>query len=216
MDGKIVQLVQGEHKALEFDNFDYWIERFANYPLIQLIDLDAAMGKGDNRDLMSRFTERLPCQVGGGIRNLQAAEAILSIGARRIILGSALVRQGRIDTDFAGGLASSIGRDRLVFAIDSKGGRVATHGWQSVTEFSATQMMETLEPWCDGFLYTNIDTEGLMQGFPMHMVQELRAATARRLICAGGITTQEEVDALDALNVDAVVGMAIYTEKLKV
>jgi phosphoribosylformimino-5-aminoimidazole carboxamide ribotide isomerase len=216
MDGKIVQLVQGERKALEFDNFDYWIERFANYPLIQLIDLDAAMGKGDNRNLMSCFTERLPCQVGGGIRNLQTAEDILKVGARRVILGSALVRQGKIDSDFATGLASSVGRDKLVFAIDSKGGRVATHGWRSVTDFSAIQMIETLEPWCDGFLYTSIDTEGLMQGFPMHMVQELRAATGRRLICAGGITTQEEVDALDALNVDAVVGMAIYTEKLKV
>jgi phosphoribosylformimino-5-aminoimidazole carboxamide ribotide isomerase len=216
MGGKIVQLVQGERKALEFDDFDHWIARFTKYPLIQLIDLDAALGQGDNRSLVAHFAERLPCQVGGGIRSVQAAETILAMGARKVIIGSSLVRQGEIATDFAAALAPAVGRERLVFAIDSRAGKVATHGWRSSTEISPIHMMRVLEPWCDAFLYTHIDTEGLMGGIPLKVIRELRAATTRRLIAAGGITTHEEIAELDSMNVDAVVGMAIYTSKLKV
>jgi phosphoribosylformimino-5-aminoimidazole carboxamide ribotide isomerase len=216
MGGKIVQLVQGERKALEFDDFDWWIERFVNYPLIQLIDLDAAMGQGDNRRLLAYFADRLPCQVGGGIRTVQIAESMLAIGARKVIVGSSLIQRGEIDTDFAARLVSAIGRESLVCAIDSRGGKVAVHGWRASTEFSPIYMMEVLEPWCDAFLYTHIDTEGLMQGFPLQVIRELRAATKRRLIAAGGIASHEEIAVLDSLNVDAVVGMAIYTNRLKV
>jgi phosphoribosylformimino-5-aminoimidazole carboxamide ribotide isomerase len=216
MGGKIVQLVQGERKALEFDDFDCWIERFLNYPLIQLIDLDAAMGRGDNQRLVGYFAERLPCQVGGGIRTVQIAESVLAIGALKVIVGSSLLRHGEIDTNFAARMESAIGRESLVCAIDSKAGKVVTHGWRSPTDFSPIHMIQVLEPWCDAFLYTHIDTEGLMQGFPMHVIRELRAATQRRLIAAGGIASREEIVVLDSINVDAVVGMAIYTDKLKV
>ena len=216
MGGKIVQLVQGERKALEFDDFDGWIERFLKYPLIQLIDLDAAMGRSDNQRLVAYFAERLPCQVGGGIRTIQIAESVLAIGALKVIVGSSLVRHGEIDTNFAARMESAIGRESLVCAIDSKAGKVVTHGWRSPTDFSPIHMIQVLEPWCDAFLYTHIDTEGLMRGFPMHVIRELRAATKRRLIAAGGIASREEIAVLDSINVDAVVGMAIYTDKLKV
>jgi phosphoribosylformimino-5-aminoimidazole carboxamide ribotide isomerase len=96
MGGKIVQLVQGEKKALEFDNFDYWIERFSKYPLVQVIDLDAARGAGNNRLLVNQIVQRLNCQVGGGIRSLETARELLQAGARRVILGSALIK-GRQD-----------------------------------------------------------------------------------------------------------------------
>jgi phosphoribosylformimino-5-aminoimidazole carboxamide ribotide isomerase len=216
MGGKIVQLVQGEHKALEFDDFDCWIERFAKYPLVQLIDLDAAKRQGDNRALVEHFAKRLPCQVGGGIRSIERAGFVLATGARKIIVGSSLVRDGEIDADFAADLATAIGRENMVFAVDSRRGKVATNGWRNRTEISPVRMIQVLEPWCDAFLYTHIDTEGLMQGFPLDVMRELRAATSRRLLAAGGITTREEIARLETINADAVVGMAIYTSKLQV
>ena len=211
MGGKIVQLVQGTRKALEFDNFQEWVERFADYPLVQLIDLDAAMGRGNNTALVRAFARQLPCQVGGGIRSVETARAILESGARRVILGSSLISQGAVDTRFAEQAAREIGTEKLVFAADCRGGRVAIHGWQEATGITAVEMMRTLEPFCGAFLYTHIDTEGLLQGIPLDVIRELRSATARQLIAAGGIRSQQEIAALDAMGVDAVVGMAIYT-----
>ena len=211
MEGKIVQLIQGAKKALETTDFEAWIERFSRYPLVQLIDLDAAMGKGSNRALVEQFAARLPCQVGGGIRSIEAAENVLRAGARRIIIGSALVRDGQVNTAFAEELARCCGRDHLVFAVDSRGGKVSIGGWKQATELTPVEMMRALEPWCAAFLYTHIDTEGLMQGIPFDVVRDLRGATTRQLIVAGGITSTAEIERLHAMGVDAVVGMAIYT-----
>jgi len=216
MGGKIVQLVQGEKKALEFENFAEWVERFARYPLVQLIDLDAAMGKGDNRALVAEFCGRLPCQVGGGIRSADNARRVLNAGAKKVILGSSLVKDGYVDSQFAGALCDQFGTEPLVMAIDSRGGRVAIHGWKTATNITPIEMMQALEPFCSAFLYTHIDTEGLLQGIPMGVVRELREHTSRRLIAAGGIRSQQEIDELDAMGVDAVVGMAIYSGNLKV
>lgn len=214
MGGKIVQLIQGERKALEFDDLEFWVERFGKYPMVQLIDLDAAMGKGDNRSLVGYFSRRLPCQVGGGIRSIEMARAALEAGAQKVIVGSALVREGEVDQIFALSLADAIGREKLIFAVDSKNGRVAIEGWRCGTTITASAMMQALEPHCGAFLYTHIDTEGLMQGIPLDVVRRLRQATDRRLIVAGGITSLEEIELLDEMKVDAVVGMAIYTGKL--
>jgi len=214
MGGKIVQLVQGEKKALEFDDFEEWIGRFANYPLVQLIDLDAAIGTGNNRALLERFTARLPCQVGGGIRSLDDATEILSRGARRIILSSVLVHKNKINVEAAEQFARQFGSDRLTFAVDSKSGKVAIKGWREVTSISPAEMMQALESYCGAFLYTHVDTEGLMKGIPLEVVRALRAITSRRLIVAGGITSQEEVNQLDELGIDAVVGMAIYSGRM--
>jgi len=214
MGGKIVQLVQGKKKALEFDNFDEWVERFSQFPLVQLIDLDAAIGSGDNRTLIQDFVKRLPCQVGGGIRSIETAQVILGLGARRVIVGSALVREGEVDTAFAEEIANAVRADRLVFALDAKGGKVAIRGWREVTPITPLAMMQALEPWCAAFLYTNIDTEGMMLGIPMETVGALRAATRKQFIAAGGISTNEEIEKLDGMGIDAVVGMALYLGKL--
>jgi phosphoribosylformimino-5-aminoimidazole carboxamide ribotide isomerase len=216
MGGKIVQLVQGERKALEFDDSGEWVERFSGYPLVQLIDLDAAIGTGHNRALIEDFAKRLPCQVGGGIRSIESAEAVLSAGAQRVIIGSTLIRDGEINTTFAAELAGAVGPDKLVFAVDSKNGRVAIRGWREITSHTPLQMIRALGPWCSAFLYTHIDTEGLMQGIPLDTVRELRQATAKQLIVAGGISSTDEVAHLDRMRVDAVVGMAIYSGRLKV
>jgi phosphoribosylformimino-5-aminoimidazole carboxamide ribotide isomerase len=214
MGGKIVQLVQGEKKALEFDNFDYWIERFSTYPLVQVIDLDAARGVGNNRLLVNQIVQRLNCQVGGGIRSLETAQEVLEAGARKVILGSALLENVKINTQFAATLASTLGTTALVFALDSRGGRVAIDGWRNQTALTAFDMIRALEPFCETFLYTHIDTEGLMGGIPMETVRAIRQSTSRRLVAAGGIRTQAEIDMLDALGVDAVVGMALYSGRI--
>ncbi|HLY99655.1 MAG TPA: HisA/HisF-related TIM barrel protein [Candidatus Angelobacter sp.] len=211
MGGKIVQLVQGERKALEFDDFEYWIERFSSYPLVQLIDLDAAMGNGHNRDLISMFCQRLPCQTGGGIRSVERAREVLDTGARRVILGSALIKDGAPNVALAQECATALGAERLSFAVDSRGGKVAIQGWKESTTMDAAQMMRALEPFCHAFLYTHIDTEGTMSGFPLEIARGLRKETKRQLIVAGGIRSAEEVRELGESGIDAVVGMAIYT-----
>ena len=216
MGGKIVQLVQGDKKALEFDNFEDWIARFASFPLIQLIDLDAAMGREPNADLIELFVKRLPCQVGGGIRSIESARKMLDAGARRVILGSTLIQDGAINVAFAQQLATECGAEKVVFAIDARGGKVAIRGWRELTSISSLQMVQALDAFCGAFLYTHIDTEGLMIGLPLEPVRELRAATTRQLIVAGGITTHEEIDRLHQMGVDAVVGMALYSGRMKV
>jgi phosphoribosylformimino-5-aminoimidazole carboxamide ribotide isomerase len=215
MGGKIVQLVQGEKKALEFADFEEWILRFAQFPLVQLIDLDAAIGNGHNRELLEQFTSRLNCQVGGGIRSLEDAASILGLGVGRIILGSVLVKDDAVNITVAQQFAERFGPERLTFAVDSKNGRVAIKGWRQITSIKPDDMMRTLESYCSAFLYTHIDTEGLLEGIPIDTVQHLRAVTSRQLIVAGGIASQEEVDRLHELGIDAVVGMAIYTGKMR-
>jgi phosphoribosylformimino-5-aminoimidazole carboxamide ribotide isomerase len=215
MGGKIVQLVQGEKKALDFDDFEYWIARFSKYPLVQLIDLDAAIGTGNNRQLLSRFIEKLPCQVGGGVRDLETARQITEMGARRVIIGSALFKDGAIQQKSAAGFAEAITAEKLTFAVDAKHGRVAIHGWRTLTEFTAAQAIRALDEWCGSFLYTHIDTEGLLGGFPIEVIPELQLATSRKIIAAGGIGSIDEVRRLDSMGVDAVVGMAIYTGRIQ-
>jgi phosphoribosylformimino-5-aminoimidazole carboxamide ribotide isomerase len=211
MGGKIVQLVQGEKKALESDDFDYWIERFSAYPLVQLIDLDAAMGNGNNHKLIAMICKRLPCQTGGGIRDVARAKELLTLGAKRVIFGSSLLKDGAINTPLAAEAAKVLGTEQLTFAIDSRNGKVAIKGWKENTSTDPADMIRTLDAYCSAFLYTHIDTEGTMTGFPVGVAQELASLTKKQLIVAGGIRSRAEVDELDRMGVDAVVGMAIYT-----
>jgi phosphoribosylformimino-5-aminoimidazole carboxamide ribotide isomerase len=212
MGGRIVQLVRGEKLKLAFDDFEYWIARFQNYPLVQLIDLDAAMRQGDNGELITKIARRLPCQVGGGIGTVEKAAAVLSAGARRVIVGSALFgAAGLVNAGFAGALADAVGLEQLVFSVDTKDGRVAVKGWKDQVELTADDALPQLEAYCGGFLYTHIDREGTMQGFPVEVAQRLRGRTKRQLIVAGGIREQAEIDELDAIGVDAVAGMAVYS-----
>lgn len=215
MGGKIVQLVQGERKALEFEDFSVWVERFRNYPMVQVIDLDAAMGKGNNREAVHRLCSELRCQVGGGLRTLEAARLPLDWGARKVIIGSSLFTRDGANLAFARQLAEQINPEKLIFAVDSRGGYVAVKGWKQSTRLRPADAMRALEPFCSAFLYTHIDTEGLLAGFPFSVLDQLRAATDRKLIVAGGINSAEEVERLDRLRIDAVVGMAIYTGAMK-
>jgi phosphoribosylformimino-5-aminoimidazole carboxamide ribotide isomerase len=215
-DGKVVQLVQGERLAIASADVFAWVERFDRFPLVQLIDLDAAMGLGDNLALVKTIAGRLACQVGGGIRTIRRADDLLAAGARRVIVGTALYSESGAEIARAAEFAAAIGVDRLIGAVDSRAGRVVVKGWKASVDLSAVDAVRAFEPYCGGFLYTHIDTEGLMGGIDLDAVMTVRRATTRRLAAAGGITTQTEIDRLHAAGIDAVVGMAIYTGTLPI
>jgi phosphoribosylformimino-5-aminoimidazole carboxamide ribotide isomerase len=212
--GAVVQLVQGEKLAIRDDDVLAWVARFARFPKVQVIDLDAAMNAGDNLPLVRRIAAALSCRVGGGVRTVARAQDILSAGARQVIAGSALFNGGRPDLSFAAELAEAIGPDRLIAAVDSRGGRVVVNGWKTTLPLTAVEAVKALEPYCGEFLYTHVDAEGLMQGTNIAAILDVRNATTRRVTAAGGITTREEIDELDRNGVDSVVGMALYTGKL--
>ena len=212
--GSVVQLVQGEKLAIRAEDAEPWIQKFSRFPRVQLIDLDAAMGKGDNAAIVSSICGRLPCRVGGGIRSVERARAVLGAGAHAVIASSALFRDGGVDVAFAKTLADAVGAERVIAAVDSKGGHVVIHGWKTALPITAVEAVKALEPYCGEFLYTHVDLEGLMQGTSMPAIMAVRSATSRRVTAAGGITTWNEIDELDAAGCDAVVGMAIYTGQL--
>jgi phosphoribosylformimino-5-aminoimidazole carboxamide ribotide isomerase len=212
--GHIVQLVQGERLAIKAPDPEPWIARFSRFPRVQLIDLDAARGRGDNSRMVETICRRLPCRVGGGIRTIERAQKALDAGAHAVIASSALFSGGEVDVPFARSLAEFIGTERIIAAVDSRAGQVAIHGWKTILPITAVEAVRALEPFCAEFLYTHVDKEGLMQGTDIEAVMAVRNATSRRVTAAGGITTWEEIDALDAAGVDAVVGMAVYTGQL--
>lgn len=224
MGGRIVQLVHGEKLKLAFNDFEYWIERFSRYPVVQLIDLDAAMRQGENRSLIEMICKRLPCQVGGGLRSAGDGKVLLEAGAKRVIYGSSLFgaaeagearRHKLIRLEFAEELKGTLGEEALVFSVDTKGGKVAVKGWKDSVDLTPEEAITWLEDYCAAFLYTHVDTEGTMQGFPLNIAAILRACTAKQLIVAGGIKEYGEIDALDAMGVDAVAGMAVYSGAMK-
>jgi phosphoribosylformimino-5-aminoimidazole carboxamide ribonucleotide (ProFAR) isomerase len=190
------------------------VRRFEAFRKVQVIDLDAAMGAGDNLAIVRQIAGKLSCRVGGGIRSVERATEVLAAGAQQIIAGSALFHDHAVDIQFASALVEGVGRPRVIAAVDSRGGHVVVHGWKKTLRLRAVDAVRALEPYCDEFLYTNVDTEGLMQGTNMEAIKAIRDATSRRVTAAGGITTQQEIDELDAVGVDAVVGMAIYTGAL--
>jgi phosphoribosylformimino-5-aminoimidazole carboxamide ribotide isomerase len=214
--GNVVQLVQGERMAIEDPDLDYWIDRFRSFPLVQLIDLDAAIGTGNNDILIARVMRELPCQVGGGIRTPERAAQLMAAGARRVIVGSALFSQGTADIVAAEAFRKRIGTDAFVAAVDCRNGEVVSGGWKHRTGLKVEAAIRALEPFAGTFLCTLIETEGTQRGIDLDEVARLRALTQRHFVAAGGIRSQAEIDALHRLGADGVVGMAIYTGMLQV
>ena len=210
-----MQLVQGEKLAVQTQDIEGWVARFSGYPRVQLIDLDAAKGEGTNQALVASICARLPCRVGGGIRDIDRARELFASGATHVILGSSLFKDGEVDAGFVRTLAETFGPERLIAAVDSRGGKVVIHGWRTQLSLTPVEAVQALEPFFGEFLYTHVDREGLMAGTDMPAIEAVHAATSRRVTAAGGITTREEIDHLHALGIDAVVGMAIYTGTLR-
>ena len=210
MDGKVVQLVQGREKALEGGTPLEMLEKFAAFPEIQVIDLDAAMDRGSNDDLVELIAARAVARVGGGVRSVERARMLIQQGAHRVIIGTAAFQRELLQE-----ISDAVGPERLIIALDSKGGKVVVKGWQQVTDFTAEEVIQQFEPYCSGFLCTYVDKEGLMQGTDLDWFRRLRAATDHELTAAGGITTMDEIRALRDLGIHAALGMAIYTGRLK-
>ena len=214
MGGIVVQLVQGRDKALEVDDPLLMLEKFKAFPEIQVIDLDAAMSRGSNDDLVRLVASRAASRVGGGVRSVERARALIEQGARKVIVGTAAFHTDGVNQDFLADLAGAVGRERLIVALDSKDGRIVVKGWRESTQLRAEQVLEKLELYCSGVLCTYVDKEGMMQGTDLDWFRRLRAATSLEITAAGGITSIDEVRALLAMNVHAAVGMAIYTGRL--
>lgn len=210
MDGRIVQLERGERLVLATDDFETWVQRFTDYPIVQVIDLDAAMNRGSNGAIVRDLCTRLACQVGGGVRTPERAVELIESGARRVIVGSSLFGSDGVDAEAAERFVSAVPPGQLIAAVDSRGGRVVVHGWKTALPISPEDAVQALEPFASAFLYTHVDDEGTLGGINMRAVTSVARATRRRLIAAGGIRSMGEVNALDAEGIDAVVGMAIY------
>jgi len=208
MDGKVVQLVQGRDKALEGDAPLEMLRKFAAFPEIQVIDLDAAMGRGENSALVEMVAAQAKCRVGGGVRTPERAKRLVDLGAYRVIVGTAAFTPAIKD------IAAAVGPERILIALDSKGGKIVVKGWQEATNYTAEEIIGSLEPYCSGFLCTYVDKEGMLQGTDLDWFRRLRAATKHEITAAGGITTLDDVRALLDMNVHAALSMAIYTGRL--
>ena len=214
MDGKVVQLVQGRDKALEGGTPAEMLERFAAFPEIQVIDLDAAIGKGTNDGLVEFLAARARCRIGGGVRTAERARKLVEQGAHRVVIGTSAFAYNGVNGLLLQAIVDAVGRERILIAVDSKDGKVVVKGWRESTQFTAEEMLPQLERYCGGFLCTYVDKEGMMQGTDLEWFARLRAKTQHELTAAGGITTLEDVAALTRLGIHSALGMAIYTGRL--
>lgn len=203
--GKVVQLIQGKTKALEGPDPIEMLEKFAGFEEIQVIDLDAAMGVGDNAPIIEMLASRAKCRVGGGVRTALRAQKLVDLGAHRVIVGTAAF------TPEIQNIVDSVGRQKLVVALDSKSGKVVVDGWATTLNTTAQESLAQFSELCSGFLCTYVDKEGMMQGTDLDWFAQLRAATKLEITAAGGITTLDDVRALLAMDIDVAIGMAIYT-----
>jgi phosphoribosylformimino-5-aminoimidazole carboxamide ribotide isomerase len=219
--GLAVQLVHGRKRELAVTDVFGLLERFKDYPWLHVIDLDAAMGKGDNSELVEKLCKRaktkykMKVRVGGGIRTVARAEELTAIGAAQVILGSAVFRDGKVNLRLLRELQKKISRKRVVVALDTWKGRITVQGWRKAIALRPQEVMPALEPFCSAFLCTDVDREGTMTGANLKWFGLLRKATSHPIIAAGGIKTRAEISALEKLGMDAAVGMAVYKNRLR-
>lgn len=214
MGGKVVQLVQGREKALEGGSPDEMLAKFHGFPVIQVIDLDAAIGQGANDSLVQYIASQAHTRVGGGVRTAERARQLIEQGAKKVIVGTAAFSADGPNRALLTEIAEAVGAQKILIAVDSKDGHIVVKGWREATTFTAEEMIRELEPYCGGFLCTYVDKEGMMQGTDLDWFKRLRDCTDLELTAAGGITTYDDIIALEALNIHAALGMAIYTGRL--
>ena len=213
-DGKVVQLIQGRKKALEGAPPLEMLERFKGFPVIQVIDLDAAMGKGLNLEIVRELASRARTRVGGGVRTAARARELVDAGAERVIIGTAAFSGNAINEDLLNEIDRAVGREKVLLALDSRHGKIVVKGWSEAVDLTAEQVIRRLEPFCGGFLCTYVDKEGMLEGTDLAWYRRLRQATNHEITAAGGITTIEEIQELTQMNIHAALGMAIYTGRL--
>ena len=205
MSGKAVQLRQGKEKVLEKDNVLELAKYYSRFGEVAVIDLDAAMGKGDNEELIKQICKIAKCRVGGGIRDLEKAKRIIANGASKIIIGTAA------DEEFL----AKLPRSKVIVAIDTKNGKITTEGWTKEITQTPVDFIKRFDDYCSEYLYTVVEKEGMMLGCDITSIEQVRALTKNDLTAAGGISTVEEIAALNAKNVSTQLGMCIYTGAVK-
>jgi phosphoribosylformimino-5-aminoimidazole carboxamide ribotide isomerase len=218
--GQAVQLVHGRKRELAVADVLGLLNRFSRYEWLHVIDLDAAMRRGHNNALVRRLCVeahdkyKMKLRVGGGIRTVRRASALKRLGVREIIVGSAAFRNGAPNLPFLKKLAAGIGKKHILVALDAAKGRVVTHGWRHALSVEPRDVFAALEPYCAGFLCTDVDREGTMTGANLQWFRRLRAATKLPIVAAGGISTTREIRALEKIGMDAAVGMALYKSRV--
>ncbi|MDQ6808350.1 MAG: 1-(5-phosphoribosyl)-5-[(5-phosphoribosylamino)methylideneamino] imidazole-4-carboxamide isomerase [Verrucomicrobiota bacterium] len=214
MDGGVVQLVQGREKALDGESPEAMLAKFAAFPVIQVIDLDAAIGRGSNEKIVEWLATKARTRIGGGVRTAERARRLLDLGAEKVIVGTAAFDAEGPNEEFLRELSDAVPREAILLALDSKDGRIVVKGWRERLEVAAVDVIRILEPYCGGFLCTYVDKEGMMEGTDLAWFRSLREATGHEITAAGGITTYEDVAALQEMGVHAAIGMAVYSGRL--
>ena len=204
MGGKAVQLKQGKEKVLEKENVLELAEYFSRFGEIAVIDLDAAMGKGNNLELIKQLCSKFDCRVGGGIRSVEKAKELIELGAKKIIIGTAASEQ----------LLTLLPKDKVLVAIDANKGQIVNEGWLKAVNATPEDYVKRFDAYCSGYLYTIVEKEGMMQGTDLEAFKKIRELTSHEIVAAGGITTIEEIDELDKLDISCQLGMSIYTGKI--
>jgi len=219
--GQAVQLVHGRRRELAVADVLGLLRKFRRHPWLHVIDLDAAMGKGDNRMLVHELCVRakrqygMKVRVGGGVRTVRRAAQLTQLGVAQVIVGSATFKNGKPNLRFLRRLRAKLGRRRILLALDTAKGKIVVHGWRTSLRVSPGEVMSLLAPYCGGFFCTDVDREGTMSGANLSWFRELRAATRLPIVAAGGISSRREIRALEKLRMDAAVGMALYKNRIR-
>jgi phosphoribosyl-ATP pyrophosphohydrolase/phosphoribosyl-AMP cyclohydrolase len=216
--GKVVQLKQGAELVLQRDNPHGLAVEFDRYGEVAVIDLDAAMGKGSNLELIKPLLRKAECRVGGGIRTPEQAKELISLGARKIIVGSSAFRgpggDFAVNTPFLEAMSKKIGRERLIVAVDACGEEIVVDGWKTPTGLDLITTAKAVEPFAGELLFTCVEREGTMTGIDLSPVQKLREAVSCQITVAGGVSTLDEINKIATLGCDVQLGMALYTGKI--
>jgi len=215
MNNRVVQLQQGRKKMLERRDYRNLMRQFNRYGETAVIDLDRALGRGENINIIKELLKMGECRVGGGIRTIKDAQKMIDWGARKVIIGSKAFEKDRINFEFLHALVTSIGRERVIIAVDAIGDVIVTSGWRHSTGLNLFETAKKCEKYCGEFLYTCVQREGMMQGIDMNIVRALRKVIKCRLTAAGGICSLQEIKTLAKTGVNVQVGMALYTGTIK-
>ncbi|MCR4900557.1 MAG: bifunctional phosphoribosyl-AMP cyclohydrolase/phosphoribosyl-ATP diphosphatase HisIE [Treponema sp.] len=224
--GHVVQLKNGKELVLQRDDADALIRQFDTYGEVAVIDLDAALGNVDakgntvNTPLLKSLLHRGNVRTGGGIRTVKRARELISLGAEKVIIGSAawksepVAGESVLNEDFLNELAAAIGKDRIIISVDAINGKIAVKGWTQTVDIPLIEGAKQAEKFCSELLFTCVEKEGCMQGTNMDYAKQLREAVSCRVVVAGGVSSVEEIAALEHLHCDVQLGMALYTNKV--
>lgn len=204
MNGKAVQLRKGLEKVIERDDVLSLARYFSRFGELCIIDIDAAVGNGNNEALIQQLCRIAQCRVGGGIKTVEQAKRILGYGAKRVVIGTAA------DEKFL----SNLPKDKVIVAIDSKDGFVVSKAWTRTISATPVEYIRRFRSFCSGFLYTNVEKAGMLEGVDFETVQTLKSSTALDLTVAGGISSIDEITKLQKMNVSPQLGMGIYTGQI--